>query len=303
MSARAAADPRRWPPDRAIPPREAYRWCERYARRHDENFTVVSLFLPRRLRPHFFAVYAFCRYTDDLGDEAEGDRLALLDAWERDLRAAAAGGAERPLLIALARTIARKEIPLAPFLRLIEANRMDQRLSRFETYDDLLEYCRHSATPVGEMVLAVLGYRDAERIAFADATCTGLQLANFWQDVSVDIGKGRIYLPLEDLRRFGCEEAQIVEGRFDDRFRELMRFEVGRARDLFAEGRALEGRVARSVRPDVRLFRLGGEAILDAIEAAGYDTLGARPRVTRAMKARLALGAGARMALERRGDA
>ena len=303
MSARAAADPRRWPPDRAIPPREAYRWCERYARRHDENFTVVSLFLPRRLRPHFFAVYAFCRYTDDLGDEAEGDRLALLDAWERDLRAAAAGGAERPLLIALARTIARKEIPLDPFLRLIEANRMDQRLSRFETYGDLLEYCRHSATPVGEMVLAVLGYRDAERIALADATCTGLQLANFWQDVSVDIGKGRIYLPLEDLRRFGCEEAQIVEGRFDDRFRELMRFEVGRARDLFAEGRALEGRVARSVRPDVRLFRLGGEAILDAIEAAGYDTLGARPRVTRAMKARLALGAGARMALERRGDA
>ena len=297
MTARAGEQLQRWPPERAAPPREAYRWCERYARRHDENFTVVSLFLPRRLRRHFFAVYAFCRYTDNLGDEAEGDRLALLDAWERELREAVAGEASRPLQVALARTIARCEIPLDPFLRLIEANRIDQRVSRFETYDDLLQYCRYSATPVGEMVLAVLGYRDAERVALSDATCIGLQLANFWQDVSVDIGKGRIYLPQEDLRRFGCVEEQIVEGRFDERSRELMRFEVGRARALFAEGSALERRVARSVRTDLRLFRLGGEAILDAIEAAGYDTLSARPRVTRARKARLALASGARIAI------
>ena len=277
--------------------REAYRWCERYARSHGENFTVVSWFLPRRLRPHFFAVYAFCRHTDDLGDEAEGDRLALLDEWERDLREALEGAPATPLLSALAQTIAEREIPLDPFLRLIEANRIDQRVSRFETYEDVLDYCTYSATPVGELVLAVLGYRDAERIALSDATCIGLQLANFWQDVSVDIGKGRVYLPQEDLRRFGCDDAQISERRFDERFGELMRFEVARARALFAEGAALEALVPRSVRADIRLFRLGGEAILDAIEAAGHDTLTARPRVTRATKLRLALVHGLRVAL------
>ena len=277
--------------------REAYRWCERYARRHGENFTVVSWFLPRKLRPHFFAVYAFCRYTDDLGDEAGGDRLALLDDWERELREAVAGEPARPLLTALARTIEDREIPLDPFLHLIEANRIDQRSSRFETYEDVLDYCSYSATPVGRMVLAVLGYRDAERVALSDATCIGLQLANFWQDVSVDIGKGRVYLPQEDLRRFGCDDAQIIEGRFDENFRELMRFEVERARALFAEGSALEALVPRSVRTDIRLFRLGGEAILDAIERAGYDTLSARPRVTRAVKLRLAIVHGLRVVL------
>ena len=199
--------------DQPADAREAYRWCARYARRHSENFTVVSWFLPRKLRPHFFAVYAFCRYTDDLGDEAEGDRLALLDEWEGELREAVAGGPARPLLSALARTIEERTIPLDPFLRLIEANRIDQRVSRFETYEDVLDYCSYSATPVGRMVLAVLGYHDAERLALSDATCIALQLANFWQDVSVDIEKGRIYLPQEDLRRFGCDDQQIVERR------------------------------------------------------------------------------------------
>ncbi len=277
--------------------REAYRWCERYSRSRGENFTVVSWFLPRKLRPHFFAVYAFCRYTDDLGDEAEGDRLALLDDWERELREAVEGGPARPLLTALARTIEEREIPVEPFLRLIEANRIDQRVSRFETHEDLLDYCSYSATPVGRMVLAVLGYHDAERGALADSTCIGLQLANFWQDVSVDIEKGRIYLPQEDLRRFGCHDQQIIERRFDEHFRELMAFEVERARGYFAEGSALEALVSRSVRTDIRLFRLGGEAILDAIEHAGYDTLSARPRVTRSVKLRLALVHGLRNAL------
>ena len=277
--------------------REAYRWCERYARGRSENFTVVSWFLPRALRPHLFAVYSFCRYTDDLGDEAEGDRLALLDDWERELREAVAGRPAPPLLTALARTIEEREIPIDPFLRLIEANRIDQRVSRFETHEDLLEYCSYSATPVGRMVLAVLGYHDAERSALADATCIGLQLANFWQDVSVDIGKGRVYLPQEDLRRFGCDDQQIIERRFDERFHELMRFEVERAREYFAEGSALEALVPRSVRTDIRLFRLGGEAILDAIERAGYDTLSARPRVSRPVKLRLALVQGLRNAI------
>lgn len=297
MTAQTGDGLRRWPIERPTTPREAYRWCEQYARRHDENFTVVSFLLPKKLRRHFFAVYAFCRYTDDLGDEAEGDRLALLDSWEQDLRDAVAGNPRRPLLTALARTIERKEIPLDPFLRLIEANRMDQRVSRFATYDDVLTYCSYSATPVGQMVLAVLGYTDAERVTLSDQTCIGLQLANFWQDVSVDIEKGRIYLPLEDLQRFGVDEQQIIDRRFDERYRALMKFEVDRARACFAEGKKLESRVSRSVRTDIRLYRLGGEAILNAIEAAGYDTLSARPRVTKAAKARLAVVNGARIAM------
>ncbi len=286
----------------AAPPislREAYRECERYARRHSENFSVVTFLLPRRLRPHFFAVYAFCRFTDDLGDEAEGDRIAMLDAWELELREAMAGRPRRPLFVALAQTIEECSIPLDPFLRLIEANRIDQRVSRFETYEDVLGYCTYSATPVGQMVLAVLGHHDAERIALSDQICIGLQVANFWQDVSVDIRKGRVYVPQEDLRAFGCDDTQIVEARFDERFRELMRYQVERARSHFGAGQALEEMVSRSVRTDIRLFRLGGEAILDAIEAADYDTLTARPRVTRATKARLLLVHGARALLGR----
>lgn len=275
----------------------AYEWCRRYTRARGENFTVVSWFLPRRLRPHFFALYSFCRYTDDLGDEAEGDRLALLDAWEAELRACVRGERSRPLFVALGATIDVCAIPEELFLRLIEANRIDQRRGRFETYDELLFYCEHSATPVGRMVLHALGERDEERMRLADATCTGLQLANFWQDVSVDLGKGRIYLPLEDLRRFGYREQDLHAGVVDDRWRALLRFEVTRARELFARGRVLEARVGRGARADVRLFRLGGEAVLDAIERANYDVLSQRPRVSGRRKAWMALANGVRLKL------
>ncbi len=278
-----------------ISERDAFEWCRQYARRHDENFTVVSWFLPKPLRPHFFSLYAFCRWTDDLGDEAEGDRLALLDAWERDLRDCFDGRREQPLFVALGCTVEQFDIPIDPFLRLIEANRMDQRVTRFETYGDLMHYCEHSATPVGRMVLYVLGYRDERRQALSDATCIGLQLANFWQDVSVDLAKGRIYIPLEDLRTFGYTEEQLREGVADDAFRALMRFEVNRARQLFAQGRELESLVDRRARTDVRLFRLGGEAVLDAIELAGYDVLSRRPRVSKARKLWMALSNGLRM--------
>ncbi|MDE3096320.1 MAG: squalene synthase HpnC [Chloroflexota bacterium] len=277
--------------------RDAYAWCRRYTRQHDENFAVASWFLPKRLRPHFFALYAFCRWTDDLGDEAAGDRLALLDAWERELRACYRGDRTRPLFVALGHTIDRFSIPDEPFLRLIEANRIDQRVSRFETYDDLLRYCEHSATPAGRMVLYVLGYRDERRQRLADATCTGLQLANFWQDVSRDLAKGRVYIPLEDMRRCGYSEEDLRAGVADERFRALMRFEAGRARGLFAEGRTLEALIDRRARADVRLFRLGGEAVLDAIERAGYDTLSHRPRVPKAKKLWMAASNGLRMKL------
>lgn len=275
----------------------AYRWCRDYTRAHQENFTVVSWVLPARLRPHFHAVYAYCRWTDDLGDEAEGDRLALLDAWERNLRACYDGRREQPLFVALGATIDRFDIPADPFLRLIEANRMDQRITRFETYSGLLHYCEHSATPVGRMVLAVLGYSDSDRQALSDATCTGLQLANFWQDVSVDIAQGRIYLPLEDLRRYGVSEGQIERREVTPAFQRLIRFEVDRAQELFERGRQLEPLIDRAARADVRLFREGGEAILEAIRRAHYDTLSARPAIPRAKKAALGLTAGARIRL------
>lgn len=283
------------PPVTSTALHEAYEWCRAYARQRQENFTVVSWFLPAELRPHFFALYAFCRWTDDLGDEAPGDRLALLDAWERELRDCFDGRRERPLFVALGATIDRYGISPEPFLRLIEANRMDQRVARFETYGDLLRYCEHSATPVGRMVLAVLGYRDDERGRLADATCVGLQLANFWQDVSVDLRKGRVYIPQEDLQRFGYSEDELRRGVVNQAFRELMRFEVERARALFREGRALEAMVDRRARVDVRLFRLGGEATLDAIEEANYDVLTRRPRVPRWKKAWLAASNGVRM--------
>ncbi len=280
--------------------RDAFDWCRHYAHRHDENFTVVSWFLPRELRPHLFAIYAFCRATDDIGDEgdaAPGERLALLDAWEQDLRRCFAGERVAPLFIALGRTVERFAIPHDLFLRLIEANRIDQRRQRFATFDELLGYCEYSATPVGRMVLHVLGYRDERRLRLADATCIGLQLANFWQDVSVDLKKGRIYLPLEDLRRFGCSEDDLRASRAGPELRRLLRFEVARAREYFARGRELEALVARSVRADVSLFRRGGEAVLDGIAAAGYDVLARRPRVSKRRKAWLALSLGARMKL------
>ena len=274
---------------------EADAWCRDYARRRDENFTVVSWFLPKRVRPHFFALYAFCRWTDDLGDEAAGDRLALLGAWERETRACFVGERATPLFVALGRTVDECAVPQELFLRLIEANRIDQRQSRLETYDDLARYCSYSAAPVGRMVLCVLGYRDEERGRLADATCTALQLANFWQDVSRDLAQDRIYVPLEDLRRFGVTEDALRGGVADERFRAMMRFEVARARALFVQGRALEPTVDRHARTDVRLFRLGGEAVLDAIARAGYDTLSRRPRVGRARKAWMALSNGVPM--------
>ena len=276
---------------------EADAWCREYAAAHQENFTVISWVLPRALRPHFASLYSFCRWTDDLGDEAEGDRLAQLDDWERSLLRSYEGIRESPLFTALGRTIDQFHIPPEPFLRLIEANRMDQRITRFATYDDLLRYCSHSATPVGRMVLYVLGYRDAERQALADATCIGLQLANFWQDVSVDWRKGRVYVPQEDLARFGLTEADIGAGRDSPASRQLMLFEVERARRLFERGRGLDSRIDRHARADIRLFRLGGEAALDAVAAARYNVFASRPLVTKATKARMALVNGLRVKL------
>lgn len=276
---------------------QAFDWCTAFAANHQENFTVISWCLPKTLRPHFASLYTYCRMTDDLGDEADGDRLALLDAWEAELRNCLAGERSRPVFVALGETIDRHDIAPEPFLRLIEANRMDQRKKRFGTYTELLDYCSYSATPVGRMVLAVLGYHDEERAALSDATCIGLQLANFWQDVSRDREQDRIYLPQEDLERFGVGEAAIFAGKDSDESRALIQFEVERARALFRKGRALEDHIDRRSRLDVRLFRLGGEAVLDAIERANYNVLSTRPRIPRTKKAWMALSNGVRMKL------
>ena len=283
--------------------RDAYQWCARYTREHQENFTVVSWFLPRELRAPMFAVYAFCRYTDDLGDEAAGDRLALLDDWESQLRRAFGSppAPEHPIAIALADLAQRKPLNADPFLRLIEANRLDQTKTRYADFQELLGYCRLSANPVGEMVLALWEINDAERRKLSDATCTALQLANHWQDVRRDWQAGRLYLPLDDLRRFGVTEREIGEqiatGRCNRAFRDLIRYQVDRAEAWFRQGDALVGMVPRELAVDLRLFSDGGRAALRAIAAQDYDVLAARPRIGRGRRAWLALRAAAALKL------
>src|SRR6266404_3076743 len=226
----------RLPPDYAIPSAaptldEARAYCARLARTHYENFSVASWFLPRRLRQHFFNVYAYCRISDDLGDEV-GDTAAsleLLDQWEHDLDACYEGAPKHPVFIALAETVRQFDIPKHEFSDLLRAFRQDQTVTRFETFNDVLGYCRYSANPVGHLVLYLCGYSDAERQQLSAYTCTALQLANFWQDVAVDYGKGRIYLPLEDLRRFGVTEQDIAQRRATQQFVAMMKFEVKRA--------------------------------------------------------------------------
>lgn len=269
--------------------------------RHDENFPIVTRLFPREFRDDIAAIYAFCRATDDLGDEAAGDRLALLDAWERDLVAAFVG--ERPgdpRLVALGRTVARRDLPLDPFLRLIEANRMDQRRSRWPTEDALLDYCRHSATPVGEMVLGVIGAADPWRVRLSDATCIGLQLVNFWQDIRRDLdARGRIYVPQEHAARFGVTEEDFRAPVASPALRELVRFEVDRARDWFRKGAPLAHVLPRRPGLAIRIFNEAGVSLCDAIARQGYDTLVARPAPARIGRARLVLSTLVRVAAAR----
>ena len=279
---------------------ESYAYCADLARSHYENFTVISRFTPRQHRPALEAVYAFCRHTDDLGDEAEGDRLALLDEWDAELDLAYNGEPTHPIMVALQDTIRRTQIPEEPFRKLIEANRMDQGSGRFETYADVLHYCDHSANPVGRMVLHVLGEASDENVRLSDATCTALQLANFWQDVARDYAMGRIYIPLEDIRAFGCAEEQIANGVADRAFRDLMRSEVDRAQALFEEGLPLATRLSGRARLAIALFSKGGMRVLDAIRKQDYDVLSRRPVVTRSRKLWLILATAARLTLLRR---
>jgi squalene synthase HpnC len=279
------------PPEYAIPEQapseaEARQYCRRLARSHYENFSVASWFLPRNLRQHFFNVYAYCRISDDLGDEV-GDTAAslqLLDQWETELNACYDGQPRHPVFVALAETVRQFEIPKHEFADLLAAFRQDQRITRYHTFDDLLGYCRYSANPVGHLVLYLCGYRDAERQQFSDFTCTALQLANFWQDVTADFAKGRIYLPLEDLRRFGVSEEGIRDGENTLAFREMMKFEVVRAREWFKQGLPLIAKVDRTLAIDIELFSRGGQEILNSIERQHYAVLGRRPAISKSRK-------------------
>jgi squalene synthase HpnC len=256
------------------------------ARARTENFPVASLLFPRALRPHLRAVYGFARLVDILGDEAGGDRLALLDELERELDACYTGDVAWPVMRELQPTIREFDLPRELFLRLIEANRMDQRVSAYETWDDLKQYCVHSADPVGRLVLGLLRLdRDEALVAASDDVCTGLQLVNFLQDVPRDLALGRIYLPGEDRRRF---EVTVLDAP-NEPLTSLLRFEAERARSLLAAGQTLRERIGGRVGRGVGLFARGGLAALDALERAGWDVFTQRPRPTRLRLAREAL--------------
>ncbi|HEX4004604.1 MAG TPA: squalene synthase HpnC [Acidobacteriaceae bacterium] len=286
------------PPDYGFPAHpptleEARAWCRHLAETHYENFHVASWFLPKRFRPHFHSIYAYCRVSDDLGDEV-GDRdasLALLDLWGAELDACYRGESRHPVFVALAETIRACDIPKEPFADLLVAFRRDQTTTRFATRQDVLGYCRYSANPVGRLVLYACGYCDPERFALSDQTCSALQLANFWQDIALDYSKGRIYLPLEDMARYGVDEQTIAARTFTPQFRELMRYQVDYARRMFHAGLPLIGQVDRELAVDLDLFSRGGLEILRAIERQDYDVLRARPSISKPRKAALLLRA------------
>jgi squalene synthase HpnC len=283
-------------PDSSPSLKEAQEYCRALARTHYENFSVATWFLPKHLRQDFLNVYAYCRISDDLGDEV-GDAaaaLVLLDEWQAQLDACYEGHPRHPVFVALADTVKKFDIPKHEFSDLLIAFRQDQSVTRFETFDDVLAYCRFSANPVGHLVLYLCGYHDAGRQQLSDYTCTALQLANFWQDVSVDYAKGRIYLPLEDLRRYSVTEEDLAQERNTPAFCEMMSFEVERARQWFDRGLPLVSKVDRELAVDIELFSRGGQEILNAIERQRFAVLGHRPAISKTRKlalvARAALG-------------
>lgn len=289
-------DLRRFGPD--APPatvsrEEAWSYCAGLAGSHYENFSVLTAFTPRRLRRPFRAIYAFCRWSDDLGDEV-GDpaaALRLLGWWRGELRAMFEGRAGHPVLIALGEIVREHDLPPEPFEALISAFEQDQTVTEYRTYPQLLDYCRRSANPVGELVLRVSDAYSPDNAALSDATCTGLQVVNFWQDVARDLDIGRVYLPREDRERFGYSDEDLHDRRFNDAFAALMRFEVERAVGLLEAGRGLAARLSWPLDVVIDLFNAGGRAIAGRIAEQGYDVWSSRPVVTRPHKVGLIVGA------------
>jgi squalene synthase HpnC len=271
----------------------AQAFTRRLAHTHYENFSVISWFVPRPLRQDFCNVYAFCRLADDAADEAQTPliSLELLGQLKELTRACFAGRTETALFVALAETIRRHDLPAEPFLDLIDAFEQDQRVTRYETFPQLLDYCRRSADPVGRLVLYLFGYRDEQRRLLSDQTCTALQLTNFWQDVRRDItDRDRIYIPGHLMSQFGVSEEQIRQGRCDEGYRSLIHHLVDRTELMFVAGDALVPTLEAKYQKQIMLFSRGGRAILQAIRRQNYDTLSSRPALSRIQKTRLALG-------------
>lgn len=276
----------RWfPPDQSLAQTpsldEALAYCRALATTHYENFPIASFLLPRRLHQHFYNVYAFCRWADDLGDEL-GDRQRSLRAlrwWREELQACFAGSARHPVFVALRTTIQQFEIPIQPFDDLISAFEQDQTVTEYSNFADLRDYCRRSADPVGRIVLYLCGQFTEQHAAWSDSICTGLQLANFWQDVARDLKIPRIYLPSNDCQQFGYSHDELRAGVTNAAFLELMRFEVTRAREFLQSGLPLIERLPGRIQVDIDLFARGGLCILDRIEGIGYRVLEQRPVV------------------------
>jgi squalene synthase HpnC len=280
---------------------DARRYTRWLATHHYENFHVVSFLLPQRLHQDFYNVYAYCRWADDLGDET-GDRaesLRLLDWWRGQLAEMYAGRASHPVFVALAGTVREYAIPREPFDNLIDAFVQDQTVGRYRDWDELFGYCRNSANPVGRLVLYLCGYSDPARQRLSDFTCTALQLANFWQDVTVDWKKDRVYMPLDILERHGSSVDELAARRFTPAFGEAMRECVQKARELFLEGLPLVRMVDRRLALDLDLFSRGGLRVLHKIEACGYDVLSERPAISKTERVGLLLGSLARTAFAR----
>jgi squalene synthase HpnC len=276
---------------------EALEYTRWLATHHYENFHVASFLLPRKLHQDFYNIYSFCRWADDLGDEI-GDpqeSLRLLAWWRRELQAMYGGEASHPVFVALKETVRRHAIPLEPFDRLIRAFEQDQITPRYQTFDDVFGYCVNSANPVGHLVLYLCGYRDAERQQLSDYTCTALQLANFWQDIGVDLEKGRVYLPLDLLAKHGYSVDELLRLEENDRSRAVLREAVGVAENLFEKGLPLIRKVDRRLSLDLDLFSRGGMKILQKIKMQDYNVLRQRPHISKTERAGILLQCLARL--------
>ena len=280
-------------PDHSPTLEQAQLYCRQLAESHYENFHVASWLLPKRLRPHFHSIYAYCRISDDLGDEvaSQAQALALLDVWQEQLDACYRGETKHPVFVALRETISACDIPKKPFADLLTAFRQDQTVTRYASMGDVLGYCEYSANPVGRLVLYACGYRDEERFALSDETCSALQLANFWQDIREDFARGRIYLPQDAMVAAGVDEMTLSKGQATPEFRALMREQITSTRGMFTRGARLIDMVDRDLAVDLDLFTRGGLEILRAIEARNYDVLSARPTISKPRKAMLLLHA------------
>jgi hydroxysqualene synthase len=268
---------------------QAFAYCERMARGHYENFPVASRFVPARLRPFVWAVYAFARSADDFADEARyaGRRAQALEYWETELERCFHGEAEHPVFVALRETIEKCDIPIQPLQAMLTAFTMDLSVNRYATFEQLKSYCAHSAHPVGRLVLYIFNYRDPSLHNYSDDLCTALQLANFWQDVGVDLAKDRIYIPEEDRKHFGVSDESLYARQCTPQFKDLMRYEVARARSLFERGRPLIDKVGSDLGFELAMIWRGGSTILDKIESVGYDVFRRRPTLNAADKARM----------------